>query len=246
MEKLLLVVPCYNESKRLDTEAVISYLDNMPQLKVLFVDDGSTDETVLLLQSLKNKRPEQIEILALRKNQGKAEAVRQGILAGLAKHPKFIGYWDADFSTPLSEIAEFLRIFATNERIELVMGSRVKLLGKQIERQALRHYLGRIFATFASLVLKLAVYDTQCGAKIFRVNHDTAAYFERPFHSRWVFDVELIARMIGKRQEPPVPQRIYELSLNEWRDVAGSKVRPKDFFVAFYELLYIRLNFKNL
>jgi dolichyl-phosphate beta-glucosyltransferase len=106
------------------------------------------------------------------------------------------------------------------------------LLGRAIECKALRHYLGRVFATAASVVLGLRVYDTQCGAKLFRATPATKALFLRPFATRWLVDVELLARLIQARRGTPLPQAravVYEWPLPEGRDVAGSKVKPWDF-----------------
>jgi hypothetical protein len=99
-----------------------------------------------------------------------------------------------------------------------------------------------VFATAASLVLGLPIYDTQCGAKLFRVLPGTRDLFIEPFLTRWLFDVEIIARLIRSRRQTTLPQPadiIYEFPLSEWRDVKGSKVRPKDFVTAFIELATI-------
>ena len=123
------------------------------------------------------------------------------------------------------------------------MGSRVALLGRQIRRSWKRHLLGRTFATAASLVLGLTVYDTQCGAKLFRVTRQTAALFDRPFRARWIFDVELLARMIstaGNDGDLSIEELIYEYPLERWEDVAGSRLKSHDFFVAVTDLAAIR------
>jgi dolichyl-phosphate beta-glucosyltransferase len=118
----------------------------------------------------------------------------------------------------------------------------VQLLGRTIQRRLYRHYIGRVFATAASGVLSLPVYDTQCGAKLFRVSPSIRALFAEPFLGRWTFDVEIIARLT--RQCAGEGRRacdvMYELPLDEWRDIDGSKVRPLDFLTALIELVRIR------
>ncbi len=238
LHRTLLVVPCYNEAESLDLARFESFaLDDTADL--LFVDDGSTDRTPELLSELASRVPERIEVSRLPRNVGKAEAVRHGVRRGLAREPEFFGYWDADLSTPLGELHRFHELFAAHPALVLVMGSRVKLLGRTIERKALRHYGGRVFATMASIALGLAVYDTQCGAKLFRNTAETRALFEAPFVAGWTFDCELLARLVRARREsggPGVEQSVSELPLMTWRDVGRSHVGAADFFRSLVEL----------
>jgi hypothetical protein len=156
--------------------------------------------------------------------------------------PDFAGYWDADLATPLETIADFCRLLESHAEIAMVFGARVRLLGRAIERSPLRHYLGRVFATAASLTMGLPIYDTQCGAKLFRVSPLVRSLFQQPFMTRWLFDVEIISRLIQacRRNGDRSPQDlIYEYPLETWTDVAGSKVKPLDFFKSFFDLARI-------
>ena len=221
------VIPCFNEAQRLDVDAILEYIDQTPWVRLLFVDDGSTDRTREVLSDLHAKRPERLDVLALPSNRGKAEAVRLGVTQALKDGCDFVGFWDADLSTPLRDIDAFARILESRPHLLVVFGSRVRLLGHRVDRRTARHYSGRVFATVVSLTLRLPVYDTQCGAKLFRVTPTTVGLFEEPFHSSWVFDVELIARMIvAARQQGMggVADLIFEQPLMQWRDVPGSKL----------------------
>jgi dolichyl-phosphate beta-glucosyltransferase len=124
----------------------------------------------------------------------------------------------------------------------MVFGARVKKLGRVIERKTAKHYLGRLFATAVSVVLQLPIYDSQCGAKMFRASPELGWLFQQPFRARWIFDVEILARLIATRRRMRLPQAehvIYEDPLTEWRDVAGSRVTARDYVRAAYDLYRI-------
>ena len=242
MANCTIVVPCYNEAARLNVDAFKRFAaQGFPQ-RFLFVNDGSTDGTRAMLETLRDSDSERFTLHDLPQNGGKAEAVRQGMLRALEGDPEFVGFWDADLATPLAAIPQFCDFLQQKPQLQILVGSRVKLLGRVIERRVLRHYLGRVFATAASMTLRLPIYDTQCGAKLFRATAEIRSLFEEPFRTGWVFDVELLARFLrgrrGNRAEP-AEGAIYEWPLDEWRDVAGSKVKLWDFAKAFFELLTI-------
>jgi len=119
----------------------------------------------------------------------------------------------------------------------MVIGSRVLLLGRRIERRAVKHYLGRVFATCASLLLGISVYDTQCGAKIFKNREELRKVFAKPFKVNWIFDVEMLARFsIAEKTSPlETSSRWVEVPLAEWVDVRGSKVTFKDYIKGGFE-----------
>ena len=209
----------------------------------MFVDDGSSDATRERLRSLATSAPEQVKVLSLDANHGKAEAVRRGILEALAGEPSFLGYWDADLATPLAVILDFRRMLERRPEIEIVMGARVRLLGRDIQRSALRHYLGRLSATWIALALGLRVYDTQCGAKLFRNGPRLAALFREPFLSTWLFDVEILARRIAQTAQAgaaPAQAAVYEYPIEAWAEVGGSKLRSAAYLRAALDLIRIR------
>jgi len=162
----IVVVPCYNEEKRLDAAAFIAFA-RAGRAHLLFVDDGSTDGTSGLLRHVQEAARDRVDVLSLGANLGKAEAVRRGLSRALDAGATIVAYCDADLSAPLDEVARLVDLVAGGAA-DVALGSRVALLGAHIDRRPLRHYLGRVFATAVSLVLSTVVYDTRCGAKCFR------------------------------------------------------------------------------
>ena len=213
--KICLVIPCYNESARLDMATFATW---QVEMRFILVDDGSSDNTYELLKS--HDDGNNVIAISLGKNRGKAEAVRQGMLHAI-NMPDFndfdwFGYWDADMATPLSEIKNFLlyrKDFAP--KADVILGSRVSRLGSSIARSKLRYLTGRIFMNIFRTLFKIKAYDTQCGAKLFRPETLKTAFGE-PFISRWIFDLEVIMRLKDFR--------IAEYPLQEWKDVKGSKI----------------------
>jgi dolichyl-phosphate beta-glucosyltransferase len=234
--RVAIVVPCYNESRRLPVARFEQYIQ-LTGTEFVFVDDGSTDKTIEILKKIELAYPNQVVVVSCGSNMGKGEAVRRGINVAFARHVDYVGFWDADLATPLEAISDFLAEFARRLDCLMVFGARVQLLGRNVDRSALRHYLGRVFATVASLVLRLPVYDTQCGAKLFRVTPVTISLFATPFCSRWTFDVEIIARHIQKvGSVTTAASQIFEFPLYIWKDVAGSKVKPIHFLIALFDM----------
>jgi glycosyltransferase involved in cell wall biosynthesis len=238
---LYLVVPCYNEAERLKKHVFSDFAAHTDRVHLVFVDDGSSDSTASVLNELRVGLEDRISVVSYPENRGKAEAVRAGIIHALNSSTcRVIGYWDADLATPLSSVCRLANILEANPEIDLVFGSRVKLCGRNIHRQPSRHYLGRVFATAVSIILNLVIYDTQCGAKLFRVREDIVTALTQPFITRWIFDVEILARLIAATSSKAVEARTYEYPLESWHDVSGSKVRPKDFLRAMVDVIRLK------
>lgn len=239
-----IVVPCFNEAARLDVAAFLELAAG--PLRLLFVDDGSTDSTPAVLEDLCAASDGKAQWLKLPQNAGKAEAVRQGLLLAITQGAAEIGFLDADLATPPSEVLRLLAILHQRPEVEVLIGARIRLLGNAVERKAIRHYLGRVFATAASLTLALHVYDTQCGAKLFRVSPALQVALAEPFVSRWIFDVELLGRLAwGGAGAAALPEHAFaEEPLHVWHDVAGSKLRPGHFVRAVGDLAQIWLRLR--
>ena len=242
---LILVIPCYNEERRLPVDELRSFRLNDLQIEFCLVNDGSRDGTLTLLESLHAADPERFSVLNLERNSGKAEAVRRGMLAALERNPDLVGFWDADLATPLAELPDFIDVFRSRSEIEMVFAARVRLLGRSISRDPRRHYVGRVGATLISSSLGLAVYDTQCGAKLFRASDSMREIFSMPFLSRWIFDVEIIARLVRQRGRDTAARSIFELPIKTWHDVKGSKVRSTDFLHALQDLWRIHRAYRK-
>lgn len=243
--RLILVVPCYNEEHRLPVEELRRFRLDGAQVEFCLVNDGSRDGTLRLIQGLANEDPARFTVVNLDRNRGKAEAVRRGMLDALGRNPDLVGFWDADLATPLEQMKHFLAVFNSRPEIEMVFAARVRLLGREISRDPRRHYVGRVGATLISQSLGLAVYDTQCGAKLFRAGEQMRQIFAEPFLSRWIFDVEIIARFVRQRGRDAAARAIYELPIRAWHDVKGSKVRSTDFIRALRDLWKIHRAYRK-
>ena len=234
-EKIALIVPCYNEALRLD----MSRFQARTDILFLFVNDGSKDRTA---DHISQYASTHIRLLDLQHNCGKAEAVRQGMLALQAMDVfdqlDWIGFWDADLSTPLEEIDRFIRYAGLYQgRVDAILGSRVYRLGAHIQRSPKRHFWGRAFTTVACTLLPLDSYDSQCGAKLFRKGL-IKNLFAEPFLSRWLFDIEIILRL--KASETCV----IEYPIQSWKDITGGKLNVlAESLKVFRDLLRIRAHY---
>jgi hypothetical protein len=175
----------------------------------------------------------------LPENQGKAEAVRRGLVGAFSNNPDFVGYWDADLAAPLEEISRLRAGFETSPAPEAVLGVREQAPARRIVRTPLRGWLGRHLIHAVSWVVNLPTMDTQCGAKLFRVSPLTRAVFARPFRTRWLFDIEILLRYRASLDPPSWRNAIATCPLNEWREVPGSKLELRHCLAIFGEVCQI-------
>lgn len=223
MTKVCVIIPCYNEEHRIPLDQFKDFTDRASVFDFCFVNDGSYDRTKEVLDEFVRNNHGRFYFFDQQPNQGKAEAVRNGMKHILAVgNYDYVGFLDADLATPLEELPELLKVMEEREKVNMVMGARLKRLGANVQRKNMRHYMGRVFATVVSVLFRLPVYDSQCGAKLIKTSL-ASRIFNEPFHSQWLFDVELLLRI--RRICPDYASAVYEYPLNEWIEQGGSKIR---------------------
>jgi glycosyltransferase involved in cell wall biosynthesis len=191
---------------------------------VVLVDDGSTDGTLGILNKLTLQSPKNIEVLSLPANVGKGEAVRAGFNYAFECGATQVLFCDADFAVGPQDLLRICNTLDENAVCNAVIGSRIAMAGTNIQRSVFRHYSGRAFATLVSLILGQQIYDTQCGAKVFKADNEVKRAFSQPFLSRWAFDVEAIGRLLRMERSKTNRNLILELPLLNWLEVPGSKL----------------------
>lgn len=242
---IAMVVPCFNEERRINISKWQTIVNEFTECHWIFVNDGSSDRTGLLISELNG---ENVSKLDLPTNRGKGNAIRDGfnhVIKPSHQSPltsmnfSRIGYIDSDGAFDLSDI--HLLFSTANEKMGLdsaykvVIGSRVKLAGRQIQRNQLRHYLGRLISTFICLGWERAPYDTQSGFKIFTLDSSFRKAVLTPFRTSWFFDIELILRLesLGSRG-------IWEVPLMKWEEVGQSSIKSTKFLNVLLQILTIR------
>ena len=239
---LNIIIPCYNESTRLPVNKYLDFLKLNKRVKIIFVDDGSTDNTKNLVNKLSNKFPKQIKILSYKKNKGKGHAVRDGFL--YAVNQNMIGnlaYLDADLSTSLEECKLLSK--KINDKIKFVFGSRIPKPSNVIKRKFHRFIIGRSIATIISSIIGISIYDTQCGCKIID-RKLVKLSFEKPFLSRWLFDVEIFLRLINFYGKDRFLEISREVPLKSWIDTEDSRVKFIHAPRIILDLLKIKKSYK--
>lgn len=237
------VIPCYNEENRLSRALFKDFIDKNVGYHLCFVNDGSTDNTLAVLEKLRKGNEENISIFNCKKNGGKAEAVRQGIQY-LTKREAFdyIGYLDADLSTDFSDFDDLVKTIGSSD-YKIVSGSRITRMGANIAKESARKLISKTINLIIQTILGMPFKDTQCGAKI--MNQEVASLmFEKKFITKWLFDVEIFMRMRKHYGKKVVKKYICEQPLKRWVHVDDSKLSMKDSVRIVGQLGQIALYYK--
>lgn len=225
-DRTTIVIPCYNEANRLHLEVFLNFARNNPKISFVFIDDGSKDLTISLLCGAMAALPEQIDVLMMTRNAGKAEAVRHGLNFAAKRGDKYIAFLDADLATPLNAINDFISVADRLDNIDVVFGSRAGGLGRRVYRDLHRKVISLVCASMGRLATGLALKDTQCGAKLFRNTPHLKKCLEEPFTAGWLFDVELFLRISNPDKQER--KNFFEYPVLEWTEIPGSNIKFSD------------------
>lgn len=224
----VLVVPCFNEAGRWNGD-YWSDLFSLDDVYWLFVDDGSTDTTGSVAEATGGRHPRgSVSVLRLPENRGKGEAVRHGLLAALdhSSRPTAVGFVDADGAFVRADIHRILELQRSmSDRCDAVWSSRVAFAGRDVQRSQFRHYVSRAIATIICWRDSTIPYDTQSGLKVFAVSDTLRTVLAEPFRTRWMFELEILARW---RQLEHRPLQVWEEPLLRWRDMVGSRITGRE------------------
>lgn len=231
------VIPAYNEENRIGNtlDNIIEYFGGKNKsLEIIVVDDGSTDETAKITNEYAEKHPF-IHLIKKEKNEGKALAVKEGVLSAKGE---FILFSDADLSTPINELKSLMKPIR-EEKAGVSIGSRA-IIGSKVEihQPFYREFMGKFFNKLVQLLALPGVFDTQCGFKLF-TRESAMDIFPRMTVTNFSFDVEILAIARARDYhiaEVPVKWiNSSETKLNVLRDV------PR----MFMGILQVHMNLKS-
>jgi len=229
--RLSIIIPAYNEEKRLPItlEQVYKFIQAQPYaIEVLVVENGSSDRTLDVAQEF--ARNHQNFAVIQTEERGKGLAIREGMLASTGQY-RFM--CDADLSMPINEINRFLPPELTE--FDIAIASREAPGSVRHNEPGYRHWGGRATNLVIRMMALPGLHDTQCGFKMFH-----AAVVDDIFGlqtvKNWSFDIELlfIARRRGYRiREIPIP----------WYFNEDTKLQPiRDALKMVVDILVIRRN----
>ncbi|WP_299312647.1 glycosyltransferase [uncultured Aquimarina sp.] len=140
-----IIIPCYNEEKRLNATAFINFIQKENNVHLCFVNDGSKDDTITVLKSIQSENPYKVSVIDMKKKSGKVAAVRAGARYLHSRGDiSFVGYIDADLPTDFENFDDLLKTLKTNKKLSMVFGSRAKNASEGIEKDTLRGYFSKV------------------------------------------------------------------------------------------------------
>ena len=233
--KTIMVVPCFNEGSRLN----IPYFRKLSKIDMtqwVFINDGSEDDTEVLLKKL--SKLDNVDVITLSSNSGKSQAITSGLHFAFNSYVniEFFGFLDADAAFSVYDVENMINTSQNLNRYDAFYSSRVKLAGRDIRRSNKRHIMARIITSIFGFFWADIPYDTQSGLKIFRNSSFIRSVFSEKFETRWFVDIEISTRytkIMGKGL------KVWEVPVTSWRDVPGSKIGFYESLRVSKEIIYI-------
>ena len=150
-----IIIPCYNEAHRLNIKQFRIYLNDYTDFHLCFVNDGSQDDTLSVLNEFQKEFSDRITVIDMKKNQGKSAAIRAGVRYYYSnKSVSYIVYLDADLSSDYDNFNELLAKLKKENKLNIVFDSRNK--GNQnIRRNFLRKLLSVLIVSLLHLNFKI-------------------------------------------------------------------------------------------
>ena len=231
-EKIAVVVPCFNEAKRLNG----LFFENMTRelgCNVVFVNDGSTDETLNVLYKICSN--DRMSVINLVENGGKAAALKAGLQRAEVLNMKFAVACDADQSNSIEDIQSLVQVLLKSDHVDIASAARVPLAGSDVQRKTSRKWAGRIVATLLGNVTNITIYDPMSPLKAYRLSSLGILDYYKP-RTKWFGEIELLRFIYAARNENFC---LVEVPMHHWRDKAGGHLGIRSFFAI--SLDYIRL-----
>ena len=174
--------------------------NNFDNYEVIFIDDGSSDDTLKIIKELSD---EKIKSISHEENKGKGGPVRTGVLAA---NGDFIFYTDCDLAYGLDVIKQGYEMFEENKETDIVIGSRRKHKDGYASYTFVRKYASIIFFFFIKTYGGIKQSDSQSGIKGFK-KETAKKIFNLCETDGWSFDFEILmiaAKLKLKIEEMPV------------------------------------------
>ncbi|MCD6407713.1 glycosyltransferase family 2 protein [bacterium] len=233
--EISIIIPAYNEEKRIlpTLEKVYEYFSRKQKrdFEIIVVDDGSTDNTVRIVQKFAEEK-DRIKIIKHEKNEGKGAAVKTGVMEAKGN---LILFTDADLSTPIEEFEKFYHY--AKKGFDLVIGTR-RVKEARIEKK--QPFLRRFFGTGFIYLVKImfpslsSITDFTCGFKLFDGEKGKRIFYLQKV-KKWGFDVEIL--LIAKI----LKYKIFQVPV-VWKNLRRSKVDlKKDIMRSFFDLIKIKI-----
>lgn len=226
-----IVIPAFNETERLvpTIGAIASELSDLGlEWEMIIADDGSTDDTVAVAESLGLVN---LRVLRAAANGGKGSAVRRGMAAARGR---YILFADADNSTPIEEIGNLL-VKVRDEGYDVAIGSRALSGGTEANKSTLRQLMSNGLRLMVRNVFGIQVHDSQCGFKLYSREAADKLVLSQTIMG-FSFDLEHL--YLAQKYN----MRIAEVPV-QWVDAPGSKVDTRKEVQRFVrDLCKIKLN----